>query len=306
MPSLGHLWLGTVTSGSRYAGTDSSIVLVINAGGDLKDNVHHTFGDTAQSDLEGDEANIYEVPQDKIQTINGFEPAWVYTDMLNPSSIRIETRGGDRWTPKSVFVWGREKRDEGEVVPLGLVVDLERGLTFDGPLANIKISTDADEGPLSFGIPQVMPGGPTMTIRALLVGMITADKDDAGTDDLLHLRITTMGGVTAVDQDLKDTSQSDQEQGEANIYFIPVDTPFTRSELSDRSIELTIKGNDAWLPKSFFLFGLSEELPTYFSPQVEPLVHLATWPSGFEWMSTDADEGRVLNRLPLLPLPAVP
>lgn len=305
MPQLGHLWLGTVTSGERFSGTDDSIVLIINVGGDRMDNVHHTFSDTAQDDLEGDQANIYEVTQDQIDTVTGFVPATVDTESLNSSSIRVATRGSDAWTPKSVFVWGREQRDEGEVVPLGLVIDLRRSFTIDGPLHNVELSTDSDEGRVSFGIPRVTPGGATMPIQGLIVAMITADEDDAGTDGLLRLRITTVAGLTVVDHPLTDTEQSDQEQGQANIYFIPVDKPFSKAELNERSIELSITkdGDDAWLPTSFFLFGLGEALPTYFSPLVEPIVHLATWPFG--WMSTDADKGRQLNRLPLVPSGAV-
>jgi hypothetical protein len=133
--------------------------------------------------------------------------------------------------------------------------------------------------------------------------MLTADQDDAGTDDLIHLRITTSDGRLVVDHSFKDTDQEDQEEGEANIYFVPVGTPFTKAELGERSIQLSIGGEDAWLPAGFFLFGLSEALPTYFSPQVEPLVHLATWPFGL--MSKEAGEGRESVFLPLLPSPPV-
>jgi hypothetical protein len=306
MPQLGHLWLGTVTAGSSGAGTDSRIVLIVNVGGDRVDNVHKTFGDTAQSDLEGDQANIYEVKQDEIDTVTGFVPATVDTDSLNESSIRIATRGSDAWTPRSIFVWGREEREIGEVVPLALVVELRRSITVEGPLANITLSTNASKGPVSFGVPRVTPGGGSMTIRALLVAMLTADEDDAGTDDLIHLRVTTTDGRVVVNHPFKDTKQDDQEQGQANIYFVPVGTPFTKAELNERSIELRITGGgDKWLPASFFLFGLSEELPTFFSALVEPLVHLATWP--FDRMSTNANEGRGSVVLPLLPSsPVIP
>lgn len=304
MPRLGHLWLGTVTAGNRNAGTDSRLVLIVNVAGDKTDNVHKTFGDTAQDDLEADQANIYEVTQDQIETVNGFVPATVDTDSLNTSSIRLAIRGGDAWTPKSVFVWGREQRDDGEVAPLGLVVNLRRSIVSGGALANVTLSTESDEGPVSFGIPQVNSGGAAMPIRGLVVAMITADEEDAGTDDLVHLRITTVDGRVAVDESFTDTGQSDQEEGQANIYFVPVGTPFSRAELNDRSIELSIRGDgDAWLPASFFLFGLSEELPTFFSPLVEPLVHLASWPFGS--LSTDISEGREAVFLPPLPSPPV-
>jgi hypothetical protein len=305
MPQLGHLWLGTVTAGDTFAGTDSPIVLIVNVGGDRIDNVHHTFPDTAQDDLEGDQANIYEVTQDQMDTVTGFLPATVDTETLNTSSIRIATRGSGQWIPKSVFVWGREERDVGEVVPLALVINLRPSIVVGGSLAGVTLSTDSDEGHVSFGVPRVTPGGAAMPIRGLIVAMITADEESAGTDDLVQLRVMTAAGQLVVDELFADTDQADQEQGQANIYFVPVSTPFTRAELNDRSIELSIRGDDMWLPTSFFLFGLGEELPARFSPLVEPLVHLATWPFG--WMSTDANEGRESARLPLVPLPpAIP
>lgn len=305
MSQLGHLWLGTVTAGGRNSGTDNRIVLIVNVGGDRTDNVHHTFGDTAQDDLERDQANIYEVTQDDIDTVTGFVPGTVDTDSLNTSSIRLAIRGNDAWTPKSVFVWGREQREEGQVIPLGLVINLRRSIFISGVLANVTLSTDTDEGPTSFLIPQVTRGGASMLIRSLLVAMVTADEDDAGTDDRIRLRITTADGRVVLDQVIRDTEQDDQEQGQANIYFIPVATAFTRAELGDRSIELSIEGDDAWLPANFFVFGLSAELPSAFSPQVEPLVHVTTWPFGT--MSRDQDEGRERAILPLVPLsPAIP
>jgi hypothetical protein len=303
MPQLGHLWLGTVTAGGFGSGTDSRIVLIINVAGDRMDNVHKTFPDTSQDDLEGDQANIYEVTQDEINTVTGFVPATVDTEQLNTSSIRIATRGSDAWRPKSIFVWGREEREAGEVVPLGLIINMRPSISIGGRLAGVTLSTNSSEGQVSFGVPRVTPGGASMIIRGLIVAMITTDEDDAGTDDLIRLRITTTDGRLVVDHSFTDTDQDDQEEGEANIYFVPVGTPFTKAELNDRSIELSIEGDDAWLPASFFLFGLAEELPASFSPLLEPLVHLATWPFG--WMSTATSEGRASARLPLVPSPPV-
>jgi hypothetical protein len=299
MPRLGHFWLGTITDGSRFAGTDSSVVLIISGGRDRADRLHHTFPDTSQSDFEGNQANIYEVNEDQIE--DAFVPGRIDTDELTTESIRLGIRGDDTWKPQAVFVWGREQRDEGQVVPLGLVTSLRAGISIGGTLANVDLSTDADEGAISFRVPQVTPGGPAMIIRTLIVAMITADEDDAGTDDLLNLKITTADGRVVLDRDLTDTKQSDQEQGEANIYFVPVDTPFSKSELFERSIVLSIRGNDAWLPTSFFVFGFQEALPEAFPPLVEPLVQITTWPFGT--MSTDPTEGRVSAVLPLLPSP---
>ena len=48
MPRINTLWIGMKTAvGSSDAGTDSSIVLIINEGGEPVDAVHFTFPDTA-------------------------------------------------------------------------------------------------------------------------------------------------------------------------------------------------------------------------------------------------------------------
>ena len=201
------------------------------------------------------------------------------------------------WKPEAALVWGRERRDEGQIVPLAFVSQLQPFISIGGTLANVELSTDADEGATSFRVPSVQPGGPTMIIRELVVAMLTSDEDDAGTDDLLNLRITTLDGRVVVDHDMRDTDQDDQEQGQANMYFVPVITPFSKSELGERSIELSIRGDDAWLPASFFIFGTNDER-TAFPEQPEPLVHVETW--GFGSMSTDSSEGTASVVLPLV------
>lgn len=298
MPRLGHLWLGTITHSDRFSGTDSEVALVISGGRDRADSVHFTLPNTSQEDLERNQANIYEV--DESQIVDSFEPARLDTDTLTTESVRIATRGSDAWKPELALVWGRETRSEGQVVPLALVTQLHPFISFKGTLADVELSTDADEGATSFRVPSVQPGGPTMIIRELIVAMLTADEDDAGTDDLLNLRITTLDGRVVVDHDMRDTDQEDQERGQANIYFVPVITPFSKSELGERSVELSIRGSGAWLPASFFIFGENEEAA--FPEQVEPLVHVETW--SFGSMSTDGDEGVASVVLPLLPSPA--
>ena len=299
MPRLGHLWLGTITHSDRFSGTDSDVVLIVSGGRDRADRVHFTLPDTSQEDFERNQANIYEV--DDNQIVDAFIPARLDTDELTTESFRLATRGSDAWKPEAAFVWGRETRNEGQVVPLALVTQLQPFISVGGTLAGVELSTDADEGATSFRVPSVQPGGPTMVIRELIVAMVTADEDDAGTDDLLNLRITTLDGRVVVDHDMRDTDQDDQEQGQANIYFVPVITPFSKSELGERSVELSIRGNDAWLPASFFIFGTNDDR-TAFPEQVEPLVHVETW--GFGSMSTDSSEGTASVVLPLVPSPA--
>lgn len=91
-----------------------------------------------------------------------------------------------------------------------------------------------------------------MIIRRLLMLLLTADKDNADTDDDIALQITTADGRVVVDHVFPDTSQDDLERTQANYYFVPVDIPFARSELDADSIRLSIKGDDAWIPARLF------------------------------------------------------
>ena len=59
-----------------------------------------------------------------------------------------------------------------------------------------------------------------------------------------------------VDHTIPDTPQPDLEGAEGNVYFLPVRQPFTRSQLTDQSIVLSILGDDAWLPIVVAMFGL--------------------------------------------------
>jgi hypothetical protein len=79
----------------------------------------------------------------------------------------------------------------------------------------------------------------------------------------------------------------------SNRYFLPVLAPFTRSQLTDSSIELSIKGDDAWRPISVVMFGLD-------TPSGTPLVRVHPWPFGN--LSIDEDEGKPSQLLPLAPI----
>ncbi|HEX8874468.1 MAG TPA: hypothetical protein VF780_07530, partial [Nitrosospira sp.] len=158
-----------------------------------------------------------------------------------------------------------------------------------GQLVGVTLSTDPGEGKLSFAPSRVQLGAPAMIIRRLLMLLLTADKDNADTDDDIELQITAADGRVVVDHVFPDTSQDDLERAQANYYFVPVDIPFTRSELNADSIRLSIKGDDAWIPARLFLFGLSEPEGGQPPEFAVPLVHLPDWPLGT--LSTDPGEG---------------
>ena len=295
MADLSKVWFGMVTNDSDDSGTDSPIVLIFNVQGGRFDVLHRTLPDTEQEDHEQGKANLYEITEEDFEP-QAFVGATVDPQDLNASSIRIGIRGADMWRPKSVFIWGEQK--DGLIVPLALNTNLQGTIGIAGQLVGVRLSTDAGEGKLSFAPSRVQLGDANMSIRRLLLIMTTADVDDAGTDDRIRLQITTVAGRVVVDHVLPDTSQDDLERAQANFYFAPVVSPFTRAELNADSISLSIQGRDAWLPRRLFLFGLSAaegEQPSQFSV---PLVHLPDWTLGT--LSMDTGEGSPSVNLPVV------
>lgn len=143
--------------------------------------------------------------------------------------------------------------------------------------------------------------------------MITSDSDDAGTNDTLNLKITDAEGKQLVDVEFGGTGASVGERPEqfgAKLYWLerpfggPKFPPFSKGTLKADSIQLSIEGPYAWLPASFFLFGLDELIkPQEFRigrPTVlVPLVHLVNW--NLSTMSAGPSEGLQTVTLPLAP-----
>lgn len=301
MGVLSRLWVSMRTQDREDAGTDSPIVLIINEGG--VDKLHHTFPDTSQDDQERGQANLYEID------VEGRE---IRSEHLTNSSFRLAIGGSDLWHPQHVLVWGQESNG-GQVVPLALEFNIASG-----------ISADASEGNLSFplrriGFPTVSPvvGLPDTKarIKQILVVLTTADVSDAGTDSEIELEITFGGGEKWI-QNIRNivpgnTPQEDLETGKANFYL-----PITRQSLGAvrrrnnlESVVLRIKGDDSWLPGSFFLFGFTR---IFFDPDfsgqprpdsIMPLVHIPNWDLGA--LSKDRSEGQESVALPLLPPPNI-
>jgi hypothetical protein len=128
----------------------------------------------------------------------------------------------------------------------------------------------------------------SMQINRLLMLMTTADEEDAGTESDVKLQITNAAGSVIVDFTVPNTPQEEQERAQANFYFVPVSPGFSLDDLDGDSVRLNIKGQDAWLPQSFFLFGLdtASGRPDF----LVPLVHIGDWRHG--WLSTDSSEGK--------------
>jgi hypothetical protein len=160
------------------------------------------------------------------------------------------------------------------------------------PGRELVLSTDESEGDISHSLSRVGLGGPDVRIERLLLLTVTGFEEGAGTDSPVTLQI---GGPDelVVDYDLPDTPQFDLEANTVNWYFVPVVVPFTKRELGERSIRLSIDGDDLWRPNQIYLFGLDRSRGR--PHQVVPLVN-----SGPEvFLSTDPTEGAASVLLPL-------
>jgi hypothetical protein len=251
-----------------FEGTDSPIALSIN-------DVQINFSDTAQADQEMGQANLYD------SDVTRFD---IDTAELNNSSIRVVILGDDQWAPVIVVAWA-ELPDN---VILPLAIEFPNSHT---------VSTDATEGNALLPLHLVGQGVGGVFTRLLLM-MTTNAGIGSGTDSIINLTVRGRGGQRLVDFDIPETAQDDQETGQANLYFVPVDVPFTRNDLEPGAITITTAGGDQWLPANMFLFGLDglgQEQPTFLAP----LVHIRNWQLGP--LSTQAGEGKPTVTLPLVP-----
>lgn len=163
------------------------------------------------------------------------------------------------------------------------------------------LSTDRSEGRISLPLRPIGGGTVRTAIRRVMLVTGTAGGS-GGTDSPIRVRAKTGDGIV-VDHTIPDTPQADLEGREGNMYFLPVISPFTRSQLIDFSILLSIEGADAWLPKVVMMFGL--DAASGQPGAMVPLVHVHPWaPAGTtpEWLSTDPAEGVDAKALPLAPI----
>ena len=267
MPFMRNVYIATLTSTLPDSGSDSELVLIMNRGG--LDVIHQDLG-FGGSETGGGKLYRHNIAESQIL------PEDYY--------LRVGIRGDDAWRPSLVTAWC-ERFTSGAIVPLGYDQELE-----------VTLSTDSDEGRISLPVRPVVPGMIRTQISRLLLVTGTNIRESA-TDSPVNVRITR-GEELVVDHTIPDTPQPDLEGAEGNVYFLPVRQTFTRSQLDDESITLSIKGNDAWLPYVVALFGLDT---TSGNPgRMVPLVHFDPWPFG--WLSTDASEGTASVTLPLCPI----
>ena len=268
MPFIRNLWVVTLTSNSTDAGTDSETVFIMNKG-DL-DVVHRDMELFREVAKGGGSLTILDVAESQII------PEDYY--------LRVGIRGDDAWRPELILAWC-ERFTTGNIVPLG----------YDEQITT-TLSTDSSEGRISLPLRHVVPGGIRAEINRVLLITLTHASDFA-TDSPVHVRIKR-GDEVVVDHTIPDSPQPDFESLQANLYFVPVLAPFTRSQLTDTSIELSIEGDDAWRPITVVMFGL--DTLSGNPGRIVPLVHVHPWPFGN--LSTDLDEGKPSFPLPLAPV----
>ena len=124
-----------------------------------------------------------------------------------------------------------------------------------------------------------------MEISRLWIVMLTRNSENAGTDSRITLVINT-GGIERLNHTFPDTSQDDQERAQANLYELDVTgRNIVPDELTNSSIRVGIRGDDAWRPEHIFVWG---ERRVLLRTEVIPL---AIETSINTQLSTDEDEG---------------
>jgi hypothetical protein len=129
-----------------------------------------------------------------------------------------------------------------------------------------------------------------MLIRRVLLVVYTSRQDNADTESDVQLQIAAGGTIV-----LSHKITHDFGRGKAYLHFLDVDTPFARDDIEPDGIDLSILGDDAWLPGAVFVFGL--DTVTGRPTQMVTLVAIRSWDLG--WLSTDDTEGKSSVPLPL-------
>jgi len=267
MPFIRDLWVATLTSTLSDSGSESELVVIMN-----QNEVDVVHRDLRFGSAETGGGKLYKHDVSEAQVL----PEDYY--------MRVGIRGSDAWRPSMIAAWC-ERFTTGRVVPLG----------YDETIDTI-LSTDSSEGRISLPLRAIGHGRVRTDINRLMLITGTSFGSSA-TDSPIHVRITA-GQTVVVDHTIPDTPQADFESGEGNVYYLPVISSFTRSQLTDASVVLSIEGDDAWRPIVVVMFGL--DAASGPPGLMVPLVHVHPWTLGS--LSTDPDEGAVSMTLPLAPM----
>ena len=130
-------------------------------------------------------------------------------------------------------------------------------------------------------------------IDDLWLWVLTRNEDDAGSDNRLNLTVTS-NGVDVFDEDFPVGGDRGMHEGEAGFQESGVLTPFESNGLTNSSIRLGIRGDDAWAPRHVLLIARSR-------PEFVPgrTLALAMETDLSNWLSSDSSEGHLTMRLRL-------
>lgn len=288
MAIIEELWIATLTKTDEDAGTETEhLTVTVNVGGiDVVDQeisflatdgwLRSGFGPDDVGWLEEGQAAISgDVQAGQVFGLRLETP--IDSAELTNSSIRVGSRSDDAWAPQQVLVLGSiNTADEFKrsMVAVAMETDLERW-----------VSTDADEGKLTFPIRLVGEGSNTTPL--FRVAMLAYTPEGSGTDSDVELQISTASGVVLIGR-VGDTPQNDLDEWLSSWYTFDAATPFSREELlAGGSVRLRILGTDEWRPLTLFLFGLDT---ADGRPNNVVLLHASPkWPFGS--LSADGSEG---------------
>jgi hypothetical protein len=273
MAMVDTLWLATLTRRENNADTDTErLNLTVNVDGeDLVDtNFYFPSMDRGGAGLSGGPKGVPALPLD--------HP--IEASLLTNSSIRLGIRSDDAWGPGDVLVLGKTER---QTIALAMETEIGHWL-----------STDLSEGKLTMPLRLVGQGSSSTLLRRVLLLAFTAwGNEEYGSNDPIEIEIAASGSLVLQHEIVEPRFTV----ARASWFLFDAPVPFTRGGiLSNGSIHLNMKGNDAWMPKVLFLYGL--DTATGRPNEVVHLVSIPEWGSGL--LSADPGEGSPSVQLPVV------
>ena len=273
----GDLYLAVFTKSANDAETKDKLNVSINIDGNdvvssdaiqwgiLRDNMIHR-GNAAIAPLPN-------LPQ---------EPISFESNLLTNSSVRVGITGNDMWAPEHILLLGPVAAFPGHYRPLAGEWNINTRLSTD--------NSDAPEFTARLTMPLRLVRVNDGDFRGVLFLVKTSHVDDAGSTNPIRLEITDPEGRTILNQEIGDTLQDDRFDKSDNWYTLNAERTFSLEGLSGGRIKLSIRGDDAWLPKHVFLFAVdtTEGRPSLMAT----LLSVPNWNLG--WLSEDTSEGRAL------------